>query len=77
MISKQGLLLKFEQKFRQIGGNLDISTTNVAKPESTTPVVVNNDAVVAAPDVEHHPVTGHVQEKESQNPLSSFNKRNY
>ena len=65
MISKQGLLLKFEQKFKQIANNLETVSPKVASTtDSTTPVTVTND-------VDSHPVPGtiSVSDMPSQNLL--------
>lgn len=43
MISKQGLLLKFEQKYKQITTNVETALPEVDTSDSTTPVVVTNN----------------------------------
>ena len=58
MITKQGLLLKFQQKFKQLSTSLDTVVTT----DSTTPVVVTDD-------VKDHPVPA-LSKKPSQKPLS-------
>lgn len=58
MITKQGLLLKFEQKFKELWNSLDTAVTK----DSTEHVVVTND-------VKDYPVPG-LSSKPSQKPLS-------
>ena len=63
MIPKQGLLLKFNQKFNQIANNLETGSPTVDfTSDSTTPVVVTND-------VQSYPSPSPVSDKPSQKPL--------
>ena len=63
MIPKQGLLLKFNQKFKQIANNLETGSPKVDfTSDSTTPVVVTDD-------VQSYPSPSPVSDKPSQKPL--------
>lgn len=63
MIPKQGLLLKFDQKFKQIANNLETASPKVVLTTgSTTPVVVTDD-------VQSYPSPSPVCDEPSQKPL--------